>query len=276
MRLISFFSLLFAFTGCFNSSKTDEVSSYSSIFNPELITKIEASFVKRNIKGCFILYDFNKDTSIVYNKQRASKSFLPASTYKILNSLIALECKVIEDENEIIEWDGVEHSVPVWNQDHNMRTGIKNSVVWLYQEMARKIGKEQMQKWVDSVGYGNQNIGNNIDDFWLVGNLRISPKEQVEFLKKLIKDDLPFHNENIQIVKEILIEDQKDNYTFRAKTGWADFGTPVGWYVGYIEIDGNTFVFINNIEIQSNEDAKARKEITKEVFKAAFKLDLDI
>ena len=190
--------------------------------------------------------------------------------------MIALQCEVIKDENEVIKWDSVPRSIPIWNQDHNMRTGIKNSVVWFYQEVARRIGEDQMQSWVDSVGYGNQQIGKKIDNFWLVGDLRITPMEQLDFLKRFIAEELPFDKEVIKTVKDILVEDKGEGYTLRAKTGWADFGTPVGWYVGYLELDGNTYVFVNNIEIRDSDDAEARKEITREVFHKVFDIELNI
>lgn len=273
MRFKYLFVLLVAI-GC--RSNDDNQETVSSFLNQKLVTDIESVFKSRDIKGCFILHDLKADTSIIYNPQRAQQSFLPASTFKILNSMIALECGVVEDEIEVIRWDSVERSIPIWNQEHNMRTGIKNSVVWFYQELARRIGEERMQTWVDSVSYGNQQIGREIDNFWLVGDLRISPIEQVEFLKKLIEEDLPFKKEVISTVKDILIEDENDTYTFRAKTGWATKGIGVGWYVGYLEIDGRTYIFVNNLEIQDAEDANARKEITKEVFKKVSNIDLNI
>ena len=95
-------------------------------------------------------------------------------------------------------------------------------------------------------------------------------------MTRFVEEDLPFAKENIRIVKEILIEDRSDHYIFRAKTGWSDFGTPVGWYIGYIEIDEAKYIFVNNIEIRDNDDAGARKEITKEVFNAAFNIELKI
>lgn len=245
-------------------------------FNDQSLQVIDEVFEKRDIVGSFILYDYYNDTQLIYNEDRAKEAFLPASTFKILHSLIALECGVVDDENEVILWDGTERPIPIWNQDHTMKTGIKYSVVWFYQELARRIGEERMQLWVDSVGYGNQLLSKQIDNFWLLGDLRITPIEQVHFLKKLIDEDLPFGINHIHTVKEILIEDKSERYVFRGKTGWADFGVPVGWYVGYIEIDGRTFIFVNNIEINSSEDALARKEITKEIFKEVFNIDLSI
>jgi len=276
MRFFNFFVLIIFLSNCSSSSKNEESSSSLAALNTGLVWEMETAFSNRKINGCFILYDVENDISIIYNPERAKQRYLPASTYKILNSLIALECEVVEDENELIQWDGIERPIFIWNQNHTMKTGIKYSVVWFYQELARRIGEEQMQVWVDSVPYGNQQIGKEIDNFWLVGDLRISPMEQVEFLKKFVEEDLPFRKDVIKTVKAILIEDKSDTHVFRAKTGWADYGTPVGWYVGYIEINGKTYIFVNNIEIRSNQDANSRKEITKEIFKAAFNIDLNI
>lgn len=274
MRFIYFFILTIVLNSCINTSQKE--LDKTSIFNDNSLGKIEAEFLKSGIKGCFILHDVENDTSIIYNQARTTQQFLPASTFKILNSLIALECEVIQNENEIIAWDSVERVAPAWNKDHNLRTGIKYSVVWFYQELARRIGVERMQSWVNDIEYGNRNIGNKIDDFWLVGDLRITPMEQLEFLKRFSVGDLPFKQEHIKTVQEMLVEDQTDQYIFRAKTGWADKGQAIGWYVGYIILDGKTFIFINNIDINSNKDAKARQVIVKEIFKELLNIDLSI
>jgi len=272
-----FLLICFAFS-CSKPAKKNITAALNEthVLNKTLSHKIDAAFLQHGINGCFILYDLQRDTSIIYNTSRTEKVFLPASTFKILNSLIALECGAIRDVDEVIPWDSIDRPIPAWNRDHTMRSAIKFSVVWFYQELARKIGEERMQKWVDTVGYGNHTIGKEIDNFWLVGDLRITPMEQVAFLKKLILGELPFKKTNILAVKEILMEDQNDQYVFRAKTGWADFGQEIGWYVGYIEIRGDTFIFVNNIDINKNEDARARKSIVKEILDDAFQIDLNI
>lgn len=218
-----------------------------------------------NVHGCLIIYNLHDDKYLMYNKERAEKNFLPASTFKILNSLIALETGVIKDENEVIPWDSVNRQYDKWNMDQTIRTAIKYSAVWAYQEIARRIGEQRMQHYVDSVKYGNCNIGGGIDRFWLDGGLRITPFQQVEFLRRLYSDDLPFSKRNLDIVKDIIINDQTGNYILRGKTGWAD---STGWYVGYLEENDNVYFFANNIDIVNEQDIKARIEIVKEVFKS--------
>ena len=198
--------------------------------------------------GAFVLVDQNGDASIRYRPQRCTGRRLPASTFKILNSLISLETGVVPDENTVFPWGGTQYDDPAWNQDHTMRSAIRDSVVWYYQELARRVGRERMQQYVDGVGYGNQDISGPIDAFWLVGGLRISADEQVEFLKRLYRDDLPFSQRSLDIVKDILLQEQGDAYRLSGKTGSGVVeGVRVGWFVGYLEKQGNVYFFAANI-----------------------------
>jgi len=117
---------------------------------------------------------------------------LPASTFKIPNSVIALETGVVGDpDKDIFRWDGVVRSIEAWNRDHTLRSAIAASAVPVYQEIARRIGADRMQKFVDLFGYGNRDIGGGIDQFWLTGNLRISPVQQIDFVDRLRRGTLP-------------------------------------------------------------------------------------
>ena len=225
-------------------------------------------YTNHNVTGCMIIYDLNRNEYQVYNRERCNESFSPASTFKILNSLIALETGVIKDENEVIPWDSVKRSYDKWNMDQTLRTAIKYSAVWAYQELARRIGEQRMNHYVDSVKYGNCNISGGIDQFWLDGSLKITPFEQIEFLKRLYSDNLPFSKRNLDIVKDIMINDQTDNYILRGKTGWGiNSKADVGWYVGYLEENHDVYFFVNNIDIVKDEDSRARIEIVKDIFR---------
>jgi len=146
-----------------------------------------------------------------------------------------------------------------------MREAFKVSAVWFYQALVRRVGYEQMQSWVTKVGYGNQEIGNesNVDNFWLGGELKITPHEQVQFLRRLYSNDLPFSETNIAIVKDIMIAEKTPDYTIRGKTGW---GSQVGWYVGYLEQNENVYFFATNIDIPDIRNVTAlrnRLELTR-------------
>lgn len=213
--------------------------------------------------GCFVLYSPTDSTLKVYNAQRADKRFTPASTFKIFNSLVILETGVLANENVIVKWDGVKRNYDKWNQDLNIRQAMKYSAVWFYQEMARRVGKEQMQHWLDTVGYGNTLIQPNVDDFWLEEGLTISPYEQIALLERLYNNTLPFSTRTMAIVKDIMKVDNVP-YTMRAKTGWSMRieNKSVGWYVGWVEKDGKPYFFANNIDMPNDSDAAKRIEIT--------------
>lgn len=214
---------------------------------PEVELELEKYF--NGSTGAFVLYDLNKNQYSRYNPERCAEGFIPASTFKILNSLIGLETGVIPDENFVIKWDGTSYSIPSWNQDHTLKTAIQNSVVWYYQELARRVGEEKMQFYVDAANYGNKDISGQIDTFWLEGGLRISANEQVEFLKRLYQGDLPFSARSMNIVKEILVMEKTDSYQLSGKTGSVQRISPhVGWFVGYLETNGDVYFFATNFE----------------------------
>jgi beta-lactamase class D len=154
-----------------------------------------------------------------------------------------------------------------------MREAIKISAIWFYQVLARCIGYDRMQQWVKQVRYGNQNMGSkdDIDKFWLQGELRITPQEQIQFLHRLYDNNLPFSERSLSIVKDIMVMEKTPNYTIVGKTGWvgvADDVTPkIAWYVGYLEKGENVYFFAINIDIKDEEDPNARLELMRLCFK---------
>lgn len=230
-------------------------------------------FQELGVEGSILIYDSKKDRVFQHNPERNATAFLPASTFKIINSLIALETGAISNDISVLTWDGIQRDLPEWNRDLNMKEAFKVSAVWFYQVLARRVGYEQMQKWVNNVGYGNQKIGNkdDIDKFWLQGELRITPQEQIQFLRRLYNNELPFSKRTVSIVKDIMIMEKTPDYTIRSKTGWAGFGenvtVQIGWIVGYLEKGDNVYFFATNIDIRKNKDSSARMEVTRRCFK---------
>ena len=239
--------------------------------NIEQQADFSQQFKSLGVNGSILIYDLNQDLFYQHNPDRNNTAFLPASTYKIPNSLIALETGVIQNDVNILTWDGIERGLadaPIdeWNQDLNMRLAFKYSAVWFYQVLARKIGHQRMQDLVTKISYGNQNIGGkeDIDKFWLEGELRITPRQQIDFLRRLQQNDLPFAQKNIDLVKDIAIAEETDNYVLRGKTGIATSVTPqIGWYVGYLEQNNNVYFFATNIDVVNDQDIAARLEVTK-------------
>lgn len=133
-------------------------------------------FQQNNVNGTFVLKDLSTNKTLIYNKERSYKEFVPASTFKILNSLIALQVSAIASVDDTIKWDGVDRKYNAWNNNQTMKTALPISCVWFYQELARRTGEERMQKWITKADYGNKTIENKIDRFWLDGKLTISAK----------------------------------------------------------------------------------------------------
>ena len=268
-QLISWISLfLFAVIGSWVFTE-HQVYSQTEPKIEQLSAQFSQHFANLGIKGSIIIYDLNDDISYQHNLERNNTAFLPASTFKIPNSLIALETGIIESDVDVLTWDGIQRDLEQWNQDLNLRLAFKYSGVWFYQVLARKIGYQQMQDFVNRIQYGNRQIGNkdDIDTFWLSGESRITPQEQINFLRRLYQNDLPFSQRNINIVKDIAIVEQTPDYTLRAKTGWATSSNPqVGWYVGYLEQNDNVYFFATNLEIveeRESQDLAARLEVTR-------------
>ncbi|MEM1253935.1 MAG: class D beta-lactamase [Cyanobacteria bacterium P01_H01_bin.21] len=228
------------------------------------VTQPAQHFQDLGVNGSIIIYDQSQDVTYEHNRDRNTTPFLPASTFKILNSLIALETGVIASDLAVLTWDGVERSFPAWNRDLNLRTAFQVSAVWFYQVLARRVGHESMQQWVTNTNYGNQTIGSadEIDTFWLTGDIRITPQEQIQFLRRLYANELPFSERTLATVKNIMVVEQTPDYTIRAKTGWA-LAEEIGWYVGYVKQNDNVYFFATNIDIRDETDLNMRAEVTR-------------
>lgn len=237
---------------------------------PEVRADLAKYFNAYHVEGAFVLYDLNANHTIRYNPQRCAEQFLPASTYKIVNALIALETGIAPDANYVIKWNGQQYPVTEWNHDQTLRSAMQYSVVWYFQELARREGQETIQKYIDKIGYGNRSIGGSANAFWLDGNLRISADEQINLLVRLYKDDLPFSRRNVEIVKGILVREKNDAYTLRAKPGsTTQNDIAFGWYIGYIEKDSDVYFFATNISSPTSNPqfSEAREAITRNILK---------
>ncbi|MBK9801210.1 MAG: class D beta-lactamase [Bacteroidetes bacterium] len=190
--LLVFIILVYGLTACKHKQTTEIHNDFKKYYD------------QFNVEGSFVLYDRQADKYVFYNQNQYNQTFSPASTFKIFNSLIGLETGVINDKHFVIHWDSVARN-PVWDKDHDLQTAFTNSTVWYYQELARRVGEQRMKYWLDKSNYGNTDTSGGIDQFWLTGGLRISPKQQIDFLKQLHDNQLPFSKRSVDIVKDIMI-----------------------------------------------------------------------
>jgi beta-lactamase class D len=212
-------------------------------------------FREAGVTGSFLLCEVDGDSCLRIDPQRCARRFIPASTFKILNSMIALQYGAVTDIDDTLRWDGRKHFISSWNQDQSMREAFQRSCVWFYQELARRIGATRMQAAVKAAKYGNEDIGGGIDRFWLDGEMRISAEEQADFLRRLWKEELPFTEEVQRTVKELMLLEQTPEFTLRGKTGTAiRSGAVIGWFVGFLERNGKVYVYVLNVEHPETDD----------------------
>lgn len=185
--------------------------------------------------GCFILRDNNHEAIHYYNLKGCTTRQSPASTFKIFSSLVALETDIAPDDQFLIPWDHITRGHG-WDRDMNMRDAFKLSNVGYYQELARRIGRQRMQHYIDTVKYGNMNIGGPIDSFWLNDSLQISADEQAGFVKRLYFNELPFAERTQRIVRSLMLQEETPQYKLYYKTGWAVLpNKQVLWVTGFAE-----------------------------------------
>jgi beta-lactamase class D len=225
-------------------------------------------FIDAGTAGTFVGYKVDDYLVIASDKNRSGEAKLPASTFKIPNSVIALETGVVSDpDKDVFKWDGVVRSIEAWNRDHTMRSAIAASVVPVYQEIARRIGAERMQKYLDLMEYGNRDIGGGLDQFWLTGNLRIDPVQQVDFVDRLRRGALPVSKRSQELVRDILPVTKVGDSVIRAKSGLlgAELGRPsLGWMVGWAEKGSEQTVFALNLDVREPRHIADRMNITQQ------------
>lgn len=207
-------------------------------------------FKEAGVTGCFAILDNGTGQFTVHNLDRYRDSaYLPASTFKIVNSLVGLQTGKIVDDSMVIAWDGIDRGRPECNQDLSMYQAFRISCPPWYSELARRIGKDTMQQWLDTLAYGNKKIS-TIDTFWLDNSLKIKPDEQLGLVKRLFFNQLPFHKLNQEIVKRAMVWEKNSNYTLSYKTGWGfnEKGHSIAWCVGWIEENKHPYFFVLNFE----------------------------
>jgi beta-lactamase class D len=222
-------------------------------------------FEDANVTGTIVVIDERHRLSLVYNPDRARQRFIPASTFKLPHLLFALDAGIAKDEFQTFHWDGVSRRFPHWNRDQTLRSSISGSVVWVYQDFARRLGEKKEQRYLRKIRYGNRNVSGGIDRFWLDGGLRISAIEQIDVLMMLYRNAFPFKVEHQRLVKDMMLIDAGRNHILRGKTGWAfDVEPQIGWFIGWVERPEGAVFFAMNMEMPNGaKDAPKREAIVR-------------
>lgn len=233
---------------------------------------IKTIFDKYRMEGTMLIFDPSTGGYSGYNSVRWDSGYLPASTFKIPNTLIGLESGVI-DTGFIFRWNGQKRRLTQWEKDLTLREAFRVSCVPCYQEIARKAGSERMQSLLDSLGYPGMFVTKeNIEVFWLEGKSRITPRQQIEFLCRLHDEKLPLRPASMKSVKTIMINEVTSDYSLSGKTGWAVRESHnYGWFVGWLETKGNIYYIAILVEPKNqaeiNDFGMARKAVAMEAFR---------
>ncbi len=231
-------------------------------FSAEERMALRGPFEENQVEGTFVAYDPTQDQLLIHNTERANERFVPASTFKIVNALIGLRSGAVENVDEVLPYGGQPQPFPNWENDMSLRRAMPISNVPIYQELARRIGLEEMRKAVKDLNYGNREIGDVVDRFWLDGPLQISAVEQVDFLRCMLDEKLGVPQDMTSSVKEITLLESTPDYELHGKTGWGQVGN-VGWFVGWVTKDGVSFPFALNMNISGKEQLPIRIEIAR-------------
>lgn len=240
--LLSFF--IFCFTSC-------------TLNKAKINNDLKKYFDSAHVDGTFSLLNNQSGSITVYNMKLDTQRVSPASTFKIVNALTGIQTGKITDENMVIKWEGVERQVPEWNKDLTLEEAFRASSVPYFQEIARRVGRDNMKLWIDSIQYGNKDISGPLDSFWVNGHLKISPDEQLGLMSKLYFDQLPFQKYGQQMVRDVMLMEDNTRYQFSYATALDYENNSLGWVVGWIEENKHVYFFVTLVKpLDKNTDIK--------------------
>lgn len=271
MRSLSIILIMSLFFSCKEKNKT---TIHKKVKKEQIIkSEFQSIIDSSNTKGSILIYDFKKNRYYSNDFVWAKKGHLPASTFKIPNSIIAIETSIVENDNTLFKWNGEKRAYKQWEQDLILRDAFHLSCVPCYQEIAKKIGNERMNKYLKKLEYYDMKVdANNIDMFWLEGESKINQFQQIDFLKRFYQSKLPISEKTETIMKRMMLISENGKTKLSGKTGLSNTnGKRNGWFVGYVESERNTFFFATNIEpkenLNMNSFPKTRKEVTLKALK---------
>ena len=217
--------------------------------NVSIDNSYEKYFTQNNVRGTIAIYNNGQSNFTIYNLNRyKDSSYSPGSSFDIFSSLVGLQSGIIPNEKKIITQDSTDKSVI--NSGISLETAFANSSATYFQQLSKEIGEKDMKFWVDSIKYGNKNIGHSFDSCWFNNSLKITADEELGFIEKVYFNQLPFQKRVQNIVKKLLVKESNANYqlAFKSGTSLAANGHQIGWLVGWVEENKHPYFFVINTE----------------------------
>lgn len=227
------------------------------------------------LDGTILIFDEKKNALYFNDLEGAYTGQLPASTFKIPNTIIALETGVASGPEHLFPWNGTDHWLDAWEQDLTLKQAYAVSCVPCYQGVAREVGPEKMRSELERIGYPEMVFDSStVDNFWLRGKSRITPYRQIQFLRRLYHAELPIRERTQTAIREIMLMEQTDTYALSGKTGWSVDGEKNnGWFVGFREEAERVVFFATNVEpgegFVMDDFAAVRIKVTRLAFERA-------
>lgn len=228
-----------------------------------------ALFAQNGARGTFALTDGATGDVTVADVERAGRRFVPASTFKIPNSLIAFETGAVADADTVLPYGGGRTMNPAWARDMSLRAAMPISNVPIFQEVARRVGLARYHGWLTRLDYGNRDPGGVVDRFWLDGPLLISAIEEARFNARLAQMALPASVRAQTWVHDIVRLESAGGATLYGKTGWyvKRGEASIGWWSGWVERGSRIHAFTLNMDMPDIAMAPRRLYIGRAALK---------
>jgi beta-lactamase class D len=247
-------------------------SSYRMVAN--VVTLVSALFLTSKAEAktiCTVIADSSTGKLLV-QQGNCTDRVTPASTFKVALSVMGYDAGYLKDahtptlpfQQGYVDWGGDN-----WKQPTDPVRWLKYSVVWYSQQITKTLGQDKLRDYATKFAYGNADFSgdpgknNGLERAWIASSLKISPLEQVAFLRKLVQQQLPVNPDAMS--KTLAIVDQQqiaDGWTVHGKTGAAfprlsdtqfDYNRGWGWYVGWASKGEKTYVFARLIQDEKKD-----------------------
>jgi len=261
MKILNILIIIITLYSCKGNKKRN--ISNNEIVKPELQSIINSN----NVNGSILIYDLKNDLFFSNNFDWAKIGRLPASTFKIPNSIIALETELIKNDSTLLKWNGEKRAYKIWEQDLTLRNAFHFSCVPCYQEIAKKIGVKRMNEYLEKLKYKEMNVNSEtLNLFWLEGDSKINQFQQIDFLKRFFNSELLISKRTKDIMKRMMLVEETAKNKLSGKSGLSiRNGDYNGWFVGYLESQNNVYFFATNIEPKENHNKKSFPKLRKKI-----------
>ncbi|QIE58757.1 class D beta-lactamase [Rasiella rasia] len=274
MKAVYLVLIAILFVSCNDKTTVLNEARADTLQHKIIVPQFQKTIDSAGVNGSILVYSLADDTYYSNDYKWSEIGRLPASTFKIANSIIALETGVVENDSTLFKWNGEERRLSNWEQDLIFKEAFHFSCVPCYQEVAREIGAKRMSKYLDKLDYGNMKVDStNIDLFWLEGASQINQFQQISFLKKFYQSELPISQRTEKIMRRMMVIEENKKYKLSGKTGWSiRNGNNNGWFVGYVIAQQKVYFFATNVEpkeqFEMNQFPMIRKAITYKALEA--------